>query len=231
MRTFVGALAAVATLGAMAQAAEPFRVIYPKQDRQVGGALAAPLKAPAFTGPLRDYLREIARAHRINVIVDETALTDAGVDIDNDIDFDPTVIDPVRAELIGLGMKEGLSLKQTLRFLLEPYDLTYVVEDGVLKITTDEAAADRRLLRAYDVTALLDADTSTEELAERVARLAASLGPGTRGTKPVSVPSAPPAERRMEVVPFKTTLIVTGGFEDHRRVEQALEMMREVVGD
>lgn len=218
----------MASSAPMARGEEPYRVIYPKQDQKVGAALLEPLKAPAFTGGLRDYFGEIAKAHRINILIDEQALTDAGVDIDDDIDFDPAGIDPRTADLRGIDLERGIRLDATLRLLLDPYEMTYVVEDGVLKVTTNEHAAGKVMLRAYDVSALLDADMTTEELAAGVTRLATSVQYG----RPNNIAAASMAvELPLEIVPYKKSLVVTGDLKGHRRVERALGMMGQVVAE
>jgi len=85
--------------------------------------------------PLRDAIQFLADLHDINIIIDETALTDAGVNIDDNVDIVLT----------------GITLRSALRILLEPYDLTYVIEDEVMKITTSEIAEEKLSVRVYPV--------------------------------------------------------------------------------
>lgn len=211
------------SLGLVARGEEPYRVIYPKQDRQVGEALARPVQEPAFSGLLRDILVEVAEAHHVSVIIDEQALSDAGT-------ADEVVTVPV----------EGMTLGEALDKLLGNFDLTYVVEDGVLKVTAEEVAAGQSLLRAYDVTPLLGPDTTMEDVVGAAARLvrapeAHKSGPFDVSDLMISVGSramSPPRSHPVaEVVPFKTMLVVTGNPEEHRRIERTLRMLAQIAED
>jgi hypothetical protein len=47
---------------------------------------------------------------------------------------------------------KGISLRAALRLLLRPLQLTYVVDDEVLLITSHEGAGQRKSIRIYDVS-------------------------------------------------------------------------------
>lgn len=215
----------LASSGLSARGEEPYRVIYPKQDRAAAAALAGPVREPAYSAGLRDVLAEVADGHDVNIVIDEAALSDARADLDGHVDLD----------VEGMAARHGdkPDLAWLLRTLLEPYDATYYVEDGLIKITTKEVAAGRSLLRAYDVAGLLDEQTTGEDLAQGVTRLGASLKAG-RPQPPVrEVSAASPltAEPPMHVVPYKTMLIVAANPDDHRRVEKALGMIGQIVAE
>lgn len=222
-----GICVAAASVAAAARAQEPYRVIYPKADRAVAAALTEPAK-PAYSGSLRDVIGELAREHHINIIIDEVALTKAGVDLDDEVDYEA---DNVRERVAQWSVDEAreIDLAMLLRVLLDPYAATYTVEDGLLRVTTHEEVADRTFLRAYDVRPLLDGDTTVKELADGVARLAGSLKSGRPARSGLAAGSIR-VNPEMAVVPFRTTLIVTATSDDHERVETALRMMGQVVG-
>lgn len=88
-----------------------------------------------------DFLRDY---HQIPIIIEETALSDEG--IDSSI--------PVNIEL------SGISLRSALRLLLEQHGLTYVIEDEVMKITTETSANERLTTRVYPVADLVIPITS-----------------------------------------------------------------------
>lgn len=90
--------------------------------------------------PLVDALDVIEEDKQISIWVDRKELADAGVSTDQ------TVTLKVRS----------LPLRHVLDLLLDPLTLTYVVEDGVLKITTSEKADEKMSTRVYPVHNLID---------------------------------------------------------------------------
>ncbi|MBI1346394.1 hypothetical protein GC163_08895 [bacterium] len=83
-----------------------------------------------------DFLKDY---HQIPIIIDTTALEDDGIDSS----------EPVSIEL------SGISLRSALRLLLEPKGLTYVIEDEVMKITTETKANETLSTRVYPVADLV----------------------------------------------------------------------------
>jgi hypothetical protein len=107
--------------------------------------------------PLRDVIAKIRDAHTIPVELDQRSLENAGVDLDS----------PITQYL------SGISLRSALPLLLDSLDLTYLVTNEVLLITTKEAAIECPTVRLYplpwgiaaqprpDAQALIDLLTST----------------------------------------------------------------------
>jgi hypothetical protein len=85
--------------------------------------------------PLKDAMEFIADAHEITILIDEVALTEEGVNLD----------EPINRTL------SGITLRSALKIILEPLGLTYVIEDEVMKITTIIAADDLLSTRVYPV--------------------------------------------------------------------------------
>ncbi|MCA9215364.1 MAG: VWA domain-containing protein, partial [Planctomycetales bacterium] len=84
-----------------------------------------------------DYLKEL---HEINIELDTTALDELGVNSDVGI-TDRTL--------------SGMSLKSALKLILSQHNLTYVVEDGYLQITTPDKAAGKLVTKVYPVADLV----------------------------------------------------------------------------
>ena len=152
---------------------------------------------------LRDVLMSLADYHNINIIPDEQAITDEGASLDDEVNL-----------VIG-----GITLRSALGIVLGPRNLTYVVEDEVMKITTRAEAARTVVTRGYDVTSLTGGDAG--DVAQVVEAL---LGPDRR-VRGFTPPQAAPPAPELRVVPFHGLLLVTASELDHGRVEDLLRLM------
>src|SRR5262245_41773726 len=85
--------------------------------------------------PLEDCITFLKEYHNINIWLDKATLTDEGVALDQ----------PVTLKLA------GVTLRSVLKLLLEPVQLTYVIEDEVMKITTSARAGEKLTTRVYPV--------------------------------------------------------------------------------
>jgi hypothetical protein len=74
--------------------------------------------------PLKDAIDFLAAQHEIPIVLNAKSLEEAGVNIDT----------PVTKNL------SGITLRSTLNLLLGELELTYVVQNGVLMITTEAEA-------------------------------------------------------------------------------------------
>lgn len=100
--------------------------------------------------PLRVVVETWAAELNIPILVDTVALESAG---------GATAEDPVTLSVI-----PEISFQSALRLVLDPKDLTYVIEDEVMKITTkDQGSA--RIRRMYDLAHFL---TSNERIGELI---------------------------------------------------------------
>jgi hypothetical protein len=89
--------------------------------------------------PLAQVIDSLASDHSISVLLDKKALDDAGVGTDTPITF----------------KLSGASLRSVLKGMLKELDLTWVISDGVLTVTTVDEAGQRLTTRVQDVTDLL----------------------------------------------------------------------------
>ncbi len=92
--------------------------------------------------PLEEVMKHVGQRFGINIWIDKESLTADGIAADQ----------PVTLFLPDVSLDAGLKL------LLEPLGLTYVIEDEVLKITTQVRANESMTTRVYPVRDLLDAD-------------------------------------------------------------------------
>lgn len=112
----------------------------------------------AFTDtPLVDALDFLRDLHQFSIIVDVAALQGEGVDSSS----------PVNLEL------SGITLRSAMRIMLRPLQLTYVIEDEVMKITTEAKANESLATRVYPVP---DLATDGEELESIVDAIQAGCG-------------------------------------------------------
>ncbi|HEV3338902.1 MAG TPA: vWA domain-containing protein, partial [Pirellulales bacterium] len=84
---------------------------------------------------LEDAIAYLGEFHGINIWLDKQTLTDEGVALDQ----------PVTLKLA------QVSLRSVLKLLLEPVQLTYVIENEVMKITTSTKAGEKLSTRVYPV--------------------------------------------------------------------------------
>ncbi len=115
----------------------PFRRIgYPyEEDAAILAALAKPKNLEIDDQGLEAVLQQIATEAGCRLLIDSPALADEGISSDQ----------PVKCHLHKLPL--GICLKK----LLEPLQLTHVVEEGVLVITTATKAEEMFSIRVYDI--------------------------------------------------------------------------------
>ena len=85
--------------------------------------------------PLQEAINQISEAHKIPIVIDNQALEDIGLSAD----------EPVTINL------ENVSLRSFLRIMLRDLDLTYVIKDEVMQITSQEAAEENLVTKVYPV--------------------------------------------------------------------------------
>ena len=87
-----------------------------------------------FNGtPLASVVKTLKAQHDVPIIIDETALDELNI----------TLEEPVTLEL------PEISFRSALKLILEPLQLTYVIEDEVLRITSKRTSAN--VMRVYPV--------------------------------------------------------------------------------
>ncbi|QDT38035.1 hypothetical protein [Stratiformator vulcanicus] len=104
-------------------------------EQRIRAALEEETRAQFPSTPLRDAIDFLSDYHDINILIDERALLDDGIDSDQEIDL----------------VLDGITLRSALKLMLKPLNLTYVIEDEVMKITTQTVADDTLSTRVYPV--------------------------------------------------------------------------------
>jgi type II secretory pathway component GspD/PulD (secretin) len=89
--------------------------------------------------PLKTAIHDLRNWHDLNIVLDDTALKEGYVTLDQ----------PITLQL------ENVSLKSALKLLLDKVHLTYVVEDEVLKITTEAHSRGQMITKVYPVADLV----------------------------------------------------------------------------
>jgi len=110
-----------------------------ENEERIYAALASPTVFQFVETPLRDVVEQLKRMHGIEIRLDQRALDDVGV---------PTDL-PITQRL------RGISLRSALKLMLDELDLTSVVENEVLLITTPEEAENKLLTVAYPISDLV----------------------------------------------------------------------------
>ncbi|HVW00454.1 MAG TPA: hypothetical protein VHB77_08940, partial [Planctomycetaceae bacterium] len=117
-------------------------------EERIRRALSSPTEIDFVDTPLRDALNYLKDKHVIQIWPDEQALTDQGVAIDT----------PVTLSLAGVRLASALDL------LLTPLHLDYMIDDEVLKITTQAREQETWQLEVYSVRDLLEQGFNPDEL-------------------------------------------------------------------
>jgi hypothetical protein len=92
--------------------------------------------------PLQDVVADVAHRHKIPIVLDAKSLDDFGIDTGT----------PITVNL------KGVSLRSALRLMLANLELTYMIRDEVLQITTPETAEAFPQVRLFSVSDVLPAD-------------------------------------------------------------------------
>jgi hypothetical protein len=112
---------------------------YNKAEIKIRGTLEKPTEVNFNEQPLEEAIRYLAEYHGIDIWIDKTALLDEGTALDQ----------PVTLQL------SGATFRSTLKLLLEPLNLTWLIEDEVMKITTTVKASEKLSTRVYPVADLV----------------------------------------------------------------------------
>lgn len=156
--------------------------------------------------PLTGAIDFLKSKHKIEIQLDRKALDDVGIGRDT----------PITANL------KGVNLKSALRLVLRNLGLTYVIKDGVLLITTPEAAESELLTRIYPISDLVlppNAPDGSQPDFDSLIKLIAST------VKPTSWDEVGGAG---SVTPFPNnlTLVVSQTQEVHEEIEDLLAQLR-----
>ena len=108
-------------------------------ERRIHRALSETTEVSFTDNPLEEALNYLEDLHHIEIWMDKQALQDEGVNSDQQVNL----------------VLSGISLRSALRLMLEPLGLTYLIEDEVMKITTQAKADEKMSTRVYPVADLV----------------------------------------------------------------------------
>jgi len=119
-------------------------------EQKILSVLSESAEVTFVESPLYEAVQVLKDLHGIEIWVDKESLTLEGISTDR----------PINLAL------SGVTLRSTFRLLLEPLALTHVIEDEVLKITTQKVADKTLVTRTYPVGDLFDTREEADELLE-----------------------------------------------------------------
>jgi RNA polymerase sigma factor (sigma-70 family) len=123
----------------MGAAGEPALDVFDRKprsatERAIAAALTTVVSRLEYSNaPLEAVIQDIQNLHAIPVMIDNSALEDAGLGPDEPVTF----------------AIKGISLRAALRSMLRQHNLTYIVKDEVLLITTPTEAEENLETRVY----------------------------------------------------------------------------------
>jgi len=184
----------------------------PSAEQKIEQELEKPTQLEFIETPLQDVIDYLKKRHGIEIQVDRKALSDVGLDAS-------TL--PITKRL------KGLSLRSALELTLHDLDLTYLVQDEVLLITTPEEETDKRLkTRLYPVGDLIASHDKSREKTQReelIHAIITTVEPwswdpvGGEGSIAATSSQAVPA------------LAVSQSYHMHRKIAAFLEEQRKLV--
>ena len=104
-------------------------------ERRIQSALGDETSFSFVELPLSDAVQQISEAHDIPIVVDSRALEEIGLSAE----------EPVNISL------KNVSLRSFMRLMLRENELTYMIKDEVMQITTVEAAEQNLVTKVYPV--------------------------------------------------------------------------------
>jgi hypothetical protein len=115
----------------------------PERTEQLFEILKSPLPSAGLEfpdgTPLEEIIAFLREEYDVEIVLDTVALDELGIGPD----------EPISISL------RNIRLDQAMRRMLEPLELTYVVDDGVLLVTSEEEALTKLRLAIYDVRDLV----------------------------------------------------------------------------
>jgi hypothetical protein len=132
------------------------------QEKKITAALKSPTQVDFIETPLQDVIDFLKDYHGIEIQIDTKALNDVGID--------PTT--PITKNL------KGISLRSALKLMLRELELTYVVQDEVLLITTPEEAETRLSTKVYPVADLVVSANDLSRMAKQSMAMGMASGMG-----------------------------------------------------
>ncbi len=173
---------------------------------RIEAALDENTKIDFIEVPLQDVIDYLSDLHKTPIVIDTKALNTVGLGTDS----------PITRRL------QGISLRSALRLLLKELELTYLIRDDVLMITTVEEASRMAEIRVYDVADLLEENEPADHLAQTIlTALRVATGNGKRGDA-----DAKPKKSPRQITAYRTALMVRDTLHGHAEVTQLIAALK-----
>src|SRR5262249_38911156 len=112
---------------------------YNKTEERILKSMDLPTTVNFFEEQLEDAIKYLQEYHNLPLWIDKQALQDEGISLDQAVTL----------------QLDGVKFRSVLKLLFEPFQLTWLIEDEVMKITTVNKAADKLQIRVYPVADLV----------------------------------------------------------------------------
>jgi len=172
-----------------------------QQEQRIREALLQPTSIDMVDMPLEEVAAYLMDAHYIQILLDTQALEDVGASADT----------PVTMHV------KNITLASALELMLQAHDLTWLVQHGVLLITSNDRASEQVSTRMYPVGDLL---TKNGEKAFDYAPLVNVL------TTTIAPTSWHEVGGSGSVVPYNGVLVIAQTEQVHQQAEQLLMGLR-----
>lgn len=153
-------------------------------DDRIHEQLHSPTSGDFTDSPLSDVMEFLSALHDVPIALDQRDLDDFGISADEPvsiilepfpaIDLSKAKTPEERIELLAKAKDRALPLHRALTWILKPLDLSWYVDEGVIRVTSVDAAEARMLSRSYYVGPLLRSGVSEQALVEAVEKMTSS---------------------------------------------------------
>lgn len=159
--------------------------------------------------PLSDVVDYLSELHDIGMVLDAKSLDVVGISSDT----------PITRNL------KGISLRSALRLMLKDLELTYIVADEVLQITTPETAGALSELRVYNVGPMLEKNEPADNLALMLEQALAKpqRKPPMNAADPFGSTEKPSKSKTRTITVYDQLLIVRDTLEGHQALAELLD--------
>ncbi|HEV3138254.1 MAG TPA: hypothetical protein VGZ26_10125, partial [Pirellulales bacterium] len=111
-----------------------------ERELEIERKLKTPVSLKFRNRPLSDVIEQLSKLAAVNIYLDPKGLDEEGISSDTPVTIDLTA---------------DISLKSALNLILEPYHLSYIIADEVLKITSEQLRDGHVYTHTYSVADLV----------------------------------------------------------------------------
>lgn len=202
---------------------QPFYPALTKREQQILTALDADTKCNFPDVPLYEALQSLQAQHGVNIYLDAQALKENGLTVNMHVNVSLS----------------GISLKSALNIILNPLGLDYVIDNEVLKITTQEKVNRMFRVRIYPVADLCDSAEDYQALENVIQNTCLRNGKskhypvddlvfGAPGKKKVVLKNG---SASMSAVPQCGALVINDTDRVHEKIVELFTLLRQVRND